>query len=97
MPNNNIRKINIIKNLSAQTGFSLNLSKKLVNDLIDIVILNINKGYFNLKNIGSFRVIHKKARIGRDPKTKEEFIISQRNSISFSLSKRISEHLNNHE
>ena len=53
MPNNNIRKINIIKNLSAQTGFSLNLSKKLVNDLIDIVILNINKGYFNLKNIVS--------------------------------------------
>ena len=97
MSDNNLRKIDIIKNLSVKTGFSLNFSKKLINDLIDIIILNLKEGDFNLKNIGSFKIINKKKRIGRNPKTMEEFIISQRNSISFTLSKTIKEHLNIYE
>ena len=97
MPNYKKRKIDIIKNLNEKTGLSLNLSKKLINDLIDIIIFNIKKGDLNLKNIGSFKIIHKRERVGRNPKTKEEFIITQRNSISFSLSKKISDHINIYE
>ena len=97
MPNYKKRKIDIIKNLNKKTGLSLNLSKKLINDLIDIIIFNIKKGDLNLKNIGSFKIIHKRERVGRNPKTKEEFIITQRNSISFSLSKKISDHINIYE
>ena len=37
---------------------------------------NINQEkYLNLKNIGTFKIINKKERIGRNPKTKEEFYI----------------------
>ena len=97
MPNYKKRKIDIIKNLNEKTGLSLNLSKKLINDLIDIIIFNIKKGDLNLKNIGSFKIIHKRERVGRNPKTKEEFIITQRNSISFSLSEKISDHINIYE
>ena len=45
------------------------------------------KRYFNLKNIGSFKILAKKERIGRNPKTKEEFIITPRNTVSFTASK----------
>ncbi len=89
-----IKKIDIIKNLSFQTGFSQNFSKKIVNDLIEIIILNISLGNLILKNIGSFKLKRKKEREGRNPKTKEKFIISARKSIIFIPSKNISKNVN---
>ena len=90
-----IKKIDIIKNLSLQTGFSYNFSKKIINDLIEVIILNIGLGSLVLKNIGSFKLIKKKQREGRNPKTKEKFIISARKSIIFTPSKKISKNVNN--
>ncbi len=90
----NFKKEDIIKNLSFSTGFSLNYSKKIVNDLVEILIKNIQSGNFNLKNIGTFKIIYKRERIGRNPKTREEFVITSRKTISFSLSKKISNRLN---
>ena len=56
--------------------------------------MNINHKNLVLKNIGSFKVIQKKQRIGRNPKTKEKFIISARNSLSFTTSKQLLNKLN---
>ena len=89
MSKNNFRKIDLIKDLSKKKGLSNNLSKKVINDLILIIINNIKIGNLNLKNIGSFKIIKKNERIGRNPKTKEEFIISSRKVIQFSASKKI--------
>ncbi len=86
----NFNKQDIINHLSYKTGYSINLSKKLINDFIDIIIINIRDGNLNLKNIGSYKLIHKNERIGRNPKTKEEFIISSRKSIRFIPSKKLS-------
>ncbi len=94
MLNRKLKKIDLIESLSNKTGFSSNYSKKIINELIDIVIKNIKTGNFNLKNIGSFKLINKKQRIGRNPKTNEEFKITARKSISFSPSKKISDKLN---
>tara|TARA_Y100001958_G_C20841678_1_gene287971 strand:- start:150 stop:446 length:297 start_codon:yes stop_codon:yes gene_type:complete len=90
----NLRKIDIVKNLSISTGYSFRLSNKLIDDLILILLENINKGKLNIKNLGTFRKIFKNKRIGRNPKTKEEFIISARNVISFNPSKTISKEIN---
>tara|TARA_E500000178_G_C16749599_1_gene629770 strand:+ start:239 stop:529 length:291 start_codon:yes stop_codon:yes gene_type:complete len=92
--NKNIKKIDIIKSLSIKTGFSLNFSKKLIEDLIYIFIDNIKSGNLNLKNIGTFKIIHKKERLGRNPRTMQEFIIPSRQSISFTASKNILEKTN---
>tara|TARA_B100001063_G_C16758100_1_gene554315 strand:+ start:906 stop:1199 length:294 start_codon:yes stop_codon:yes gene_type:complete len=85
----NIKKIDLIKNLSNKTGFSLSFCKKIVNDLIEILILNIKEGNLYLKDVGSFKIIHKAERLGRNPKTKKEHIITSRKSLSFSPSNRI--------
>ena len=68
-------------------------SKKIVDDLIKALIHHIKIGNLNLKNVGTFKIIKKKERIGRNPKTKEEFIISSRKSISLTPSKEITEKL----
>ena len=87
--NNNLKKKDLIKNLHQQTGFPSNYAKKIINDLIEIVITNISRGDFIIKNIGSFRIINKKERIGRNPKTGKEYIISSRRAITFRASKKL--------
>ena len=76
-------------------GVSVSLSKKLTEDLLEILSNKIKDNDLNLKNVGSFRIIYKKDRIGRNPKTKEEFIIRSRKSISFTASKNLIEKMNN--
>ena len=88
------KKIDLVKELSLKTGYSQSYSKKIVDDLINIFIQNIKSGNLNLKNIGSFKLLNKKERIGRNPKTKEEFIITSRKSLSFTSSKKIIDNLN---
>jgi len=90
----NLKKIDLVKQLKIKTGFSSNFSKKLINDLIEILSEVIKTGYLNLKNIGSFKTINKKERMGRNPKTKEEFIVSSRKSISFIPSKKLLKNIN---
>tara|TARA_B100001093_G_scaffold517482_1_gene599158 strand:- start:1215 stop:1508 length:294 start_codon:yes stop_codon:yes gene_type:complete len=89
MNKRNFTRNDFIKNLSNQTGFSLNLSKKLINDLIYILHKSIKSGNLNIKNLGSFKLLKKKERLGRNPKTKEEYLIKSRKSVSFTASKKI--------
>ena len=89
MNKKNLTKRDLIKKISKETGFSYNYSKKLFNDFFEVLILNIKEGELNLKNLGSFKLINKKARVGRNPKTNEEFTVTSRKSISFKVSKKI--------
>jgi integration host factor subunit alpha len=89
-----VNKNNIIKNLSKKSGLSLNISKKLIDDLIEIIINEIKYNKLNLKNFGRFKLIKKRKRLGRNPKTKEEFIINSRNAISFVVSKKLLNNIN---
>ena len=85
----NLNKKEISKNFQNVSGLSFSLSIKLIDELIDIYINNIKSGNLIIKNIGSFNLIEKKQRMGRNPKTKENFLISKRKSISFSASKKL--------
>tara|TARA_Y100001958_G_scaffold157235_1_gene151795 strand:- start:124 stop:411 length:288 start_codon:yes stop_codon:yes gene_type:complete len=90
----NITKREISESLSQRTGFPLSLSKKLVTNLLNIMSDQIKKDNLIIKNLGSFNLIVKNERIGRNPKTKEEFIINKRKTISFSSSKNLTDYLN---
>jgi integration host factor subunit alpha len=92
--NNKFTKNNFIIELSKKTGFSKSISKKLVDDLLEALISNIITGKLILKNIGTFKLLKKKERVGRNPKTKEEFIIKSRKSLTFIASKYLSNLLN---
>ena len=94
MINNNITKIDFSKNMSDKTGFPISLSKKIVDDLLIIFTEMIKNNDLVLKNIGTFKLSKKNERIGRNPKTKEEFLISKRKSIRFIVSKNLSKVLN---
>jgi len=92
---NSFKKIDLSKNISKKLGVSVLLSKKLTEDLIEILSDKIKDNDLNLKNLGSFKIINKKERLGRNPKTKEEFLIKSRKSISFIASKNLLANINN--
>ena len=89
MIKNNLAKIDIAKELSSISGYSLALSKHLIDDVLRIISQEIKKGNFILKNIGTFKVIAKAERKGRNPKTNVPYIIKSRKSLSFSSSKKL--------
>tara|TARA_B100002019_G_scaffold286646_2_gene297443 strand:+ start:1098 stop:1385 length:288 start_codon:yes stop_codon:yes gene_type:complete len=94
MSKKNLTKIMIAKELGLKTGFSISFSKKLIDDLILCLIERIKTEKFNLKNLGTFKIINKNERKGRNPKTKEQFVITARKTISFIPSKKILKDLN---
>ena len=75
----NLKKIDIIKDLSIKTGYSSNYSKKVINELVDAILQSIKKGNLNLKNIGSFKIIFKKERIGETLKLKKNMLYLKEN------------------
>ncbi len=89
----NINRIDIAKNLSKKLGLSASISKKIIDNLILIFTENAQKS-LNLKNIGSFKIIYKHERIGRNPKTKQPFKIKSRKAIKFTVSKNLIKKLN---
>ena len=90
----NIKKKDFSKDLSFKKGFPISYSNRILENLLDILKEKIIEGSLNLKNIGTFRLLEKKERTGRNPKTLENFIITKRKSLSFKASKRIANLLN---
>ena len=94
MTTNKFKRADLVKNLVKKKGFSLRLSKEIVDSIIDELIFTIKNDNLILKNIGSFKILKKKERIGRNPRTQEKYLISSRNSISFTTSKKLIKLLN---
>tara|TARA_B100001121_G_C18614913_1_gene586331 strand:+ start:916 stop:1200 length:285 start_codon:yes stop_codon:yes gene_type:complete len=91
---NSVTKIDFSKKLSKKFGFSVPFSKKIVDDLLIIFSEAIVTSDLNLTNFGSFKLLFKKERKGRNPKTKQEFIIAERKSISFKASEKLIKYIN---
>ena len=98
MTKNNFKKEDLSKKLSNKIGYSSLFSNKLISDIIEILKFIIkSKKVLILKNVGSFKVIFKRERSGRNPKTKELHTISERNVISFKASKDLLIKLNEND
>ena len=92
----NISRDDIALAIQSDFGFNRKLCLDIVNDIIDIVIdgLQYDKKV-KIHNFGTFILNRKNSRIGRNPKTKEEYNISSRNVITFKASKILLKYINN--
>jgi len=78
-----------------QIGFSKNISENLIEDFLATVIesLKVEKK-LKLSKFGTFSIRSKKSRIGRNPKTKEQKTISDRDVVLFKVSKEFKDLVN---
>ena len=94
---NNFTREDIAESLHTNFGLTKKDCIIFVNDIIDIIIEGLSaNGYVKIHNFGSFKVSRKKSRIGRNPKTKQNVMISERNVIKFKPSKIILDYINKH-
>ena len=94
---NNFTREDIAESLHTDFGLTKKDCIVFVNDIINIIIEGLKtSGYVKIHNFGSFKVIRKKSRIGRNPKTMEEVMISERNVLKFKPSKIILDYINKH-
>ena len=91
----NLTKKDIINSIYMQIGFSKNISENLLEDLLNTIVdnLKINKK-LKISKFGTFSVRSKKKRIGRNPLTKENKVISDRNVVLFKPSKEFKDLVN---
>jgi Bacterial nucleoid DNA-binding protein len=81
-----------------QIGFSKKISENLLDDVFQILLKNIIiEKKVKIAKFGTFVLRRKNQRLGRNPKTKEEKIISERNVILFKPSKELKQLINNNE
>jgi len=94
----NLTKKEIINSLYMQIGFSKKISEQLLEDILEIILGNLKKHKkIKISNFGTFSLRLKKSRLGRNPKTKEKKIISERNVVLFKPSKDFKNYINNYE
>ena len=93
---NNLTKKDLINSIYMQLGFSKKIIEILIDDFFEILIDKLTKNNkVKISNFGTFALKNKRERIGRNPKTKEEAVISERNVITFKPSKEVKKYINN--
>ncbi len=94
----NLTKKEIINSIYMQLGFSKKICENIFEDFFSIILDELVKNQrVKIPNFGSFELRHKKSRIGRNPKTLEKKVISERNVILFKPSKNLKKFINNYE
>ncbi len=94
----NLTKREIINSIYMQLGFSKKISENLLEDFLAILLDElIKKKKIKIPKFGTFILRHKNSRIGRNPKTLEQKIISERNVVLFKPSKDLIKYINLNE
>ena len=95
MPRTNLTKKDLINAVYMQIGFSKKISENLIDDFFATIMKNLaDKKKLKLSKFGTFTIRSKKSRIGRNPKTKEQKTISNRDVVLFKASKEFKDLVN---
>ena len=91
----NLTKKDIVNSIYMQIGYSKKVSETLLEEFFNILLNSlIHKKTVKISKFGTFFLKQKKQRIGRNPKTEKEAVITARNVISFKASKELKKFIN---
>jgi len=96
MTNKNFTRKDLSNKIFKNLGFSKNLSSKIVDDFFETLISGIIKSNkIKIASFGTFTVLNKNERMGRNPKTKIDAKILSRKVVKFKPSLSIKKKINN--
>ena len=95
MQKRNFNRKSLTSELYKKLGFSKNFSSNFIDTFFENIITEIIKNNkIKISSFGTFRILNKKERIGRNPKTKEQAVISSRKVLKFNPSTIFKKKLN---
>jgi len=86
-------KKDIVNNISSETFLHKAISKSLLESFLNLIKKNRFKT-IKISNFGTFCIHESPVRVGRNPKTKQEFKIPKRKKLTFKPSSAIKNVLN---
>ena len=75
--------------LSKEFGIAYSTAYKKIDTILNIWSLKLLNSDLSINSLGSFKINYKNSRLGRNPKTKEEFEIQSRKVVIFKKSKKL--------
>ena len=91
----NLTKKDLINSVYMKIGFSKNISENLIEEFFFTIMNNLKiEKKIKLSKFGTFSIRSKKSRLGRNPKTKEQKTISNRDVVLFKASKEFKDLVN---
>ena len=98
MVSNNFTRRDLSNKIHKNVGFSKNLSLKIVDDFFESIILAIIKSNkIKISSFGTFSILSKKERMGRNPKTGVQAKIFSRKVVKFKPSLSFKKKINQNE
>ena len=89
-----LKKSDIAKKITSKISIKNSLSKDIVDSFIDIIKSESNFSDVKIANFGTFLNKVTPKRIGRNPRTGEEHVISERVKLNFIVSNKVKDQLN---
>ena len=94
----NLTKKEIVNSIYMQLVYSKKICENLLEDFLSIILEELIKNKkVKIAKFGTFTIRHKKTRLGRNPKTLEKTLISDRNVILFKPSRELKLFINENE
>ena len=92
----NFTRNKLAERINLKLGYSKEESKEFIEIFLNYIKVNINlKKNIKISKFASFKLVDKKERIGRNPKTRQEAIISARKVVACKFSKNFKSKINN--
>ena len=90
----NLSKKNIVKNITIKSGLSTQESANILESFLLLIKTKTKLRSVKLSSFGTFSYKQTPKRIGRNPKTKDSYIIPVLNKLNFKPSYKIKEEIN---
>ena len=91
----NFTRNKLAERINVRLGYSKEEAKEFIEVFLNYIKVNMNtKENIKISKLASFKVISKKERIGRNPKTGQDAIISERKVVSCKFSKNLKNKIN---
>ena len=84
-----ITRETLANQLSKEYGIAYSTAYKKIDTILNIWSLKLLNSDLSINSLGSFKIKYKNSRLGRNPKTKEEFEIRSRKVVTFKKSKKL--------
>ncbi|MGN7678763.1 MAG: integration host factor subunit alpha [Anaplasma sp.] len=84
--------------INREIGLSREDALALVAEILDEMVSSLVKGgLLKISSFGTFKVLRKKERIGRNPRTLEQFVVREHNTVTFCPSVTVKRLINGDE
>jgi nucleoid DNA-binding protein len=84
-----VNRETLANQLSKEFGIAYSTAYKKIDAILNTWSSKLLNSDLSINSLGSFKINHKKRRLGRNPKTKEEFEIRSRKVVTFKKSKKL--------